>query len=266
MLMALATLVGAALWTVPGCGNETSGTETQPQACDTDLACLGGGYCCFADPSDATGICQPTACNGGTGGNTGTGGAPATGGGGSVGVGASPAIPEFTEVSGTASVDADGCLDATGVGAEPVHIAFSVPLNGATTIIVTGTMSPVPNGMGIDGVSIIQVEAGGVVNNMSVEQSHIARASYNILNGTGLTAIFDTLFNEINSGMWTPGTPPIDFVLTANVDTIAETAELIFAVDGTIVSTISAGNLGPVGGALLSLLYAQVRVCSVMVM
>ena len=188
---------------------------------------------------------------------------PGTGGAGG---GAPAAIPPNSVVSGDVSTDANGCIFSSGVGATPGHIALDTTFTGPRTVTVSGMLTPVDQGVGIDGVSTVQVCNGGMINGSTVEGCHLGRVTQNTLNGQGSISIFDVLFAEVATDSWTPSSTTHSFVLTIVSDPDAQTLSVTLTIDGSQVATTSASSLGLPGGAVISVLIAQAKVCSIDVM
>lgn len=173
-----------------------------------------------------------------------------------------PMIPSHTVVSGTETLDGNGCIDATGMGVMPVHIALDETVAGPVTVRVTGTLSPVP-GDAVYGVSVVQVSTGGTVNGNTVENAHLGRVQHNTLNNEGAAAIFDVNFTESGKQSWTPSGNTHAFEHTVTSDTTAQTMAIDLQINGTSAATVNGTNLGTVTGNVISVLISQAVVCAI---
>ncbi len=196
---------------------------------------------------------------GGTGGSSGSGGG-GTGGGGTGG--GTSGIASHVVLSGSPTTNSAGCLDAGGAGKQPTVIVLNQTASGAGTLVISGKMSPIAGGVGLDPFALVQACGGGLLNGNLLEKCYYGRASFNALSGLGALGILDPALAEVVSSPWTPTAPSHDYVLTVTYNPATQTATVKLEIDGSTVGTLNTASLGAVGGNRLGLMIAQSTVCS----
>lgn len=205
-----------------------------------------------------------TSGSGGVGGTSGSGGG-GTGGGGTGGGGTgggTSGIAPHVVLSGSPTTNSAGCLDSGGAGKQPTVIVLNQTASGAGTLVISGKMSPIAGGVGLDPFALVQACGGGLLNGNLLEKCYYGRASFNALSGLGALGILDPALAEVVSSPWTPTAPSHDYVLTVTYNPATQTATVKLEIDGSTVGTLNTASLGAVGGNRLGLMIAQSTVCS----